>query len=114
VPIYEYKCLDCNNRSSILQLSRSPSTPPACTHCQSTRLERLLSRFASPKSDEARMESLADDDALAGLDEQDPASMERLMKRMGDEMGEDVSEEMAQAVDSADESGSDLAGSDGE
>jgi hypothetical protein len=41
------------------------------------------------------MASLADDDALAGLDEQDPASMERLMKRMGDEMGEDVSGEMA-------------------
>jgi hypothetical protein len=52
------------------------------------------------------MESLADDDALAGLDEQDPASMERLMKRMGDEMGEDFGEDMAQAIDSPGENSS--------
>ena len=51
------------------------------------------------------MESLADDDALAGLDEQDPASMERLMKRMGDEMGEDFGDEMTQALESEGESG---------
>ena len=47
------------------------------------------------------MESLADDDALAGLDEQDPASMERLMKRMGDEMGDDFGDEMSQAFSSS-------------
>ena len=49
------------------------------------------------------MESLADDQALAGFDDQDPASMERLMKRMGDEMGEDFQDEMAQAADSPEE-----------
>jgi hypothetical protein len=59
------------------------------------------------------MESLADDEALAGLDEQDPASMERVMKRMGDEMGEDFGNDMAQAIDSPDESGSSLDESDG-
>lgn len=58
------------------------------------------------------MASLADDDALAGLDEQDPASMERLMKRMGDEMGEDLSGEMSQGLDSQDESGAGLHESD--
>jgi hypothetical protein len=58
------------------------------------------------------MTSLADDDALAGLDEQDPASMERLMKRMGDEMGEDFSGEMSQGLDSQDESGAGLDESD--
>lgn len=47
------------------------------------------------------MESLADDDALAGLDEQDPASMERLMKRMGDEMGEDLGDDLDAAMDEA-------------
>lgn len=112
MPIYEYLCLDCRKRSSILVLSPSAASHLVCTHCQSARLERLLSRFASPKSDEARMESLADDDTLAGLDEQDPASMERLMKRMGNEMGEDFGDDMAQAVDSPDETDSSLEGSD--
>ena len=52
------------------------------------------------------MESLADDDALGGFDEQDPGSMERLMKHMGNEMGEDFGDEMAQTIDSPDENGS--------
>lgn len=113
MPIYEYRCLDCLKRSSILQLSRSTSDPPRCMHCQSARLERLLSRFASPKSDEARMESLADDDALAGLDEQDPESMERVMRHMGNEMGEDFGQDMAEAMDSPEENDPGLDDSDG-
>ena len=112
MPIYEYLCLDCRKRSSILLLSRSTLSSLACTHCQSARLERLLSRFASPKSDEARMESMADGDTLAGLDEQDPASMERLMKHMGNEMGEDFGDDMAQAIDSPDENDANMDGSD--
>jgi hypothetical protein len=55
---------------------------------------------------------LADDKTLAGLDDQDPASMERLMKRMGEEMGEDVGDEMSQAFDSSDENASGLDDSD--
>ena len=58
------------------------------------------------------MESLTEDETLAGLDDQDPAGMERFMKRMGDEMGEDVGEEMSQAFDSSDETGSDMDDSD--
>ena len=57
-------------------------------------------------------ESLADDETLAGVDDQDPASMERLMKRMGEEMGEDVGEEMSQALDPPDQSGCDVDDSD--
>ena len=59
------------------------------------------------------MESLADDEALAGLGEQDPTSMERLMKRMGNEMGEDFNDDMSQAIDSSGENPSDMAESDG-
>ena len=107
MPIYEYQCMDCRKRSSILLLSRTASPPPVCSHCQSPRLDRLLSRFAAPKSDEARMESFAEDEALAGFDEQNPADVERLMKHMGNEMGEDVGDEMAEAIDSSDENHSD-------
>ena len=112
MPIYEYRCLECGKRSTILVLSHSHSIPPLCTHCQSPRIERLLSRFAAPKSEEARMESLGDDDALGGLDEQDPASMERLMKHMGNEMGEDFGNEMAEAIESPEEGASDTDDSD--
>ena len=62
-----------------------------------------MSRFASPKSDEAKFESLADDGALAGLDEGNPASMARFMRKMGDEMGEDLGDEMAEALENSQE-----------
>ncbi len=62
-------------------------------------LERLVSRFATPKSEEARLDSLADPASLSGLDENDPASMTRWMKRMGKEMGEDFGDELDQAVE---------------
>ena len=102
MPIYEYRCAECQKRSSFLVLNRSTETSLCCSHCQSPRLERLMSRFASPKSEEARMESLADDSALAGLDENDPGSMERMMKRMGDEMGEEVGNDL-EAMENPDE-----------
>jgi hypothetical protein len=65
-----------------------------CAHCHSADLERLLSRFASPKSEEARLEALSDPSHLSGLDENDPASMERFMKKMGQELGEDLGEDL--------------------
>jgi hypothetical protein len=39
------------------------------------------------------LESLTDPSNLSGLDENDPASMARWLKRMGGELGEDVSKE---------------------
>ncbi len=90
MPIYEYLCRDCRKRSSILVLSLRHSSPATCRHCGSPNVERLLSRFAAPKSEEARLESLADPGSLGGLDERDPHSVAQFMKKMGEEMGEDV------------------------
>ena len=90
MPIYEYACQECHRTSSVLVLNpRNPSLV-SCRHCGGSRLERLLSRFAAPKSEEARLESLADPANLGEIDENDPRSVARLMKKMGQEMGEDV------------------------
>ncbi len=68
-----------------------------------------MSRFAAPKSEEARLESLADPGNFGDLDENDPQSMARFMKKMGREMGEDFGDELDEALE---ESGNDLAESD--
>jgi len=104
MPIYEYRCLDCKKHSTVLVLSLANQAPTGCSHCTSPRVERLLSRFASPKSEEARLEALADSSNLAGLDENDPQSMARFMKTMGEEMGEDLGDDLSGAMES-DESG---------
>ena len=62
-------------------------------------MERLMSRFASPKSEEARLEALADPSHLSGLDENDPQSMARFMKKMGQEMGEDLGDDVESAME---------------
>ncbi len=92
MPIYEYLCQDCTKRNAILTLTPHRVDPVQCRHCGSSRMNRLLSRFSAPKSEEARLESLADPTTLGGLDESDPRSVARLMKKMGQELGEDVSD----------------------
>jgi len=57
------------------------------------------------KSEESRLESLADPSKFGDLDEKDPKSVARFMKRMGKEMGEDVGEDFDQMVDEAMEKG---------
>ena len=100
MPLYEYRCLDCKKRSTILVLSLANQAPAACSHCTSARVERILSRFASPKSEEARLDALADPGNLAGLDENDPQSVARFMKTMGEEMGEDLGDDLSEAMES--------------
>jgi hypothetical protein len=59
-----------------------------------------MSRFATVKSEEARLDALADPGNFSGLDENDPKSMARLMRKMGKEMGEEFSgEDFDQMVD---------------
>jgi putative FmdB family regulatory protein len=90
MPIYEYLCRSCRKKTSALVMSRERESEVRCKHCGGADLEKLWSRFAAPKSEEARLESLADPSAFAGLDENDPRSVAKLMKKMGQEMGEDV------------------------
>jgi len=93
MPIYEYRCAACKRKFEVLVLRMEGESSPRCPHCSSEQIKRLVSRFASIKSEEARLESLTDPSNLAGLDENDPSSMARWLKRMGGELGEDVSKE---------------------
>jgi hypothetical protein len=60
-----------------------------------------MSRFATVKSEEDRLESLADPDKFGDLDEDDPKSVARFMKKMGQEFGDDLGEDFDTAVDEA-------------
>ncbi len=106
MPIYEYECADCRRKQSFLIMNLERELPALrCKKCGGNNLNRLVSRVNVVKSEEARMESLADPSKLGGLDENDPKSMARWMKKMGKEMGEDVGEDFDQMVDEAMEGG---------
>ena len=99
MPIYEFRCQSCKRKTTAIVLSRERISEARCRSCGSATLERLWSRFATPKSEEKRMEALADPSAMGDLDENDPASMARWMKRMGKEMGEDFGGDLDEAME---------------
>jgi putative FmdB family regulatory protein len=101
MPIYEYLCKDCGKKSSFLILSISSQFEPRCKACGSLNLKKLISRVAVLRSEESRLESLADPSKLSDLDEKDPKSVARWMKKFGREMGEEVGPEFNQEVDRA-------------
>jgi len=101
VPIYEYECRGCSRRVSLLVRSLGSREVPRCPRCGSAELSRLMSRFATPKSEDARLEAAADPSRYGGLDENDPQAVARFVRRMGDEMGEDLGDDLGAAMEEA-------------
>jgi len=101
LPIYEYRCRDCGRKSVFITLSVKSAVDLKCKKCASGNLVKLVSRVAVSRSEESRLENMADPSKLAGLDENDPKSVARWMKRMGKEMGEDTGEDFDQSIEEA-------------
>lgn len=99
MPIYEYLCPACNGKFQKLVRGFSDPAGLACPRCGGTEVRRAVSRFATLKSEDERVEALADPSTLAGLDESDPRSIARWAKRLGKELGEDAGEDWDQMVD---------------
>ena len=106
MPIYEYRCRKCRKKVTVLTLRVSEKPNARCEHCGSRQLDRMVSRFAMPKSEEARLDALSDPSRLGDIDENDPRNMARFMKRMGQEMGDELGgedfDEMIEEMESGD------------
>lgn len=99
MPIYEYRCLDCGRYQSVLTRTFRDPTDLRCPRCESTRVKKLVSRFAVLRSEEARLERLGDPSSLGDVDENDPRSVARWARRMGDEMGKDLGDDFHEMVE---------------
>jgi len=114
MPIYEYRCRKCQKRFSVLTLRVSERAVAACPQCGSRAADRLMSRFAMPKSEAARLDSLADPGSLGDLDADDPKSVSRWMRKMGREMGDELGgEDLDEMIDDVESGGDDGDDSDG-
>jgi putative FmdB family regulatory protein len=98
MPIYEYRCRQCGKKSEVITFRISEEVSPVCRHCGGELLDRIPSRVRVRLSEETRMERLADPSRLGGLDENDPKSMVRWMKKMGQEMGDELGGEDMDAM----------------
>jgi putative FmdB family regulatory protein len=99
VPDYEYRCEECRKFVKLFfSYGEFDSAAPICSHCGSSNLTRLISRIGIAKTEESRLDSMDPDSMLAGLDEEDPRSLGKFMRKMGSEMGEDMGEEFEEVV----------------
>ncbi len=101
MPIYEYLCGGCKKRVSLFIRNINNAPTPVCSRCGSREMTRLFSRFAVVKSEESRLESLADPSNFGDLDESDPKSVARWAKRMGKGLGEDMGEDFDEMMEGA-------------
>ncbi len=100
MPYYDYTCLDCQKRVSVFQSYKDYGAKPVvCPVCRGKRLKRVITRVRLAKSDDRRMEDMSDPSFLSGVDENDPKSIARAMKKMGRELGEDLPPEFNEITD---------------
>jgi len=93
VPIYEYRCQDCRKKFSALVGVVAQSDDEKCPHCGSAHTAKLVSRFARLRSEDDRVDALADQ--LETMGEPDsPRQMREMVREMGKAMDEDLSDEM--------------------
>ena len=103
MPIYEFYCAKCHAVFNFLSRTSNTSKRPACPRCRRPDLERQVSRFAiskgrseepspagdMPDLDEDKMERVMAEleRESAGLDEDNPQQMARVMRRLFESSG---------------------------
>lgn len=99
MPRYQYRCQDCNKRFEVfMTYDEYGSLLVACSHCNSQNVQRRIGRVRFARSEDSRLDDLADPSALEGL-EDDPKALGRMMRKMGREMGEELGPEFNEVID---------------
>ena len=90
MPIYEFRCKACRKRSSVFVRSISATPSAVCEHCGSPETERVFSRVAVLRGDDGAF----DESGLGDIDENDPRSVAKWVRKMSREMGEPLDSDM--------------------
>jgi putative FmdB family regulatory protein len=99
MPYYDYRCLNCKRRFSIfMTYNEFGQRDVICSHCGSMDVQRKIGRIRVARSEDSRLEDLADPSALEGL-EDDPRALGKMMRKMSSEMGEDMGPEFDEVID---------------
>jgi hypothetical protein len=72
--------------------------PVNCPHCNSENVQRRIERIRFARSEESRLENLADPSSLEGL-EDDPRALGKMMRQMSQEVGEEIGPEFDEVID---------------
>jgi len=99
MPTYDFLCLQCGQRFDVfMTYSEYGIKAVACAHCGSPNVRRRMTRVRIARSEESRLEDLADPSMLDGL-EDDPKALGHMMRKMGKELSEDLPDEFDEVVE---------------
>jgi len=110
MPIYEYRCASCHRKVSVFwrTFSSVDESTARCTFCGSAKLSKLASRVrvirgGGRSEDTSSMPAGGDmDDSMmqemGGLDENDPRSLGRFMRKMAADSGEEMGPEFNEII----------------
>ena len=99
MPIFEYACSDCRKIFSFLVRNPVKSRKIRCPQCGRSGMKKIYSSFSMVHSEETRLEKMTDPSFFSGLDEKDPRSLARLMRKMASETGEEMDDEMKEVCE---------------
>jgi putative FmdB family regulatory protein len=98
MPTYQYHCLDCKKRFELfMTYDEYDKQTVKCPLCNGENIKRRIGRVRFARSEESRLDNLADPSSLAGL-EDDPQALGKMMRQMSREMGEDLGPEFDEVV----------------
>lgn len=87
MPLYEYRCDDCNEITSVLVYSWSEDKELACEHCKGGNLQRLVSKFSFRGSWGDSLNWAPSRETMSDVNENSPASIDSYMGKIKKEMG---------------------------
>lgn len=99
MPTYDFFCNNCKKQFEVfMTFNEYGKKAVRCAHCESENVRRRMTKVRIAKSDENRMESMAN--GFPGFEgsEDDPKALGQMMRKMGGEMGEELPEEFNEVV----------------
>lgn len=99
MPIYEYRCQDCQGRFQKLVRGFSDTPQVVCPRCHSQQVQRLMSQVAQGRSAHDAGQHMLSGLAEANIDENDPQAVARWAKELGRTLGEDAGADWDDMVD---------------
>lgn len=97
MPVYEYDCLACGQKFSLLIGMVSKPDEEVCPTCGSLEINRRVSRFRRMRSEDDRFAEISD--RLERGEPETSAEMRSLVKEMGRAGDEEASDELEEMLE---------------
>ena len=93
MPVFEYRCADCDRKFSALVGMTAAPDDARCPHCGGRETAKLVSRPGRYRTEDDRMDEIAD--RLEGMGgDASPSAIRETMREVGKALDDDASDEM--------------------